>query len=118
MKGINAAEIRKLCAEKKKLNRPEEPEQVVPLVDSHLEAIRAQLNIRIDAFLLQPLLPIPVHRYGYLEQCRLAENFVSLTEEKLLADFINSNPSRWVGVSQSFGLGSRRHQNWGTLLIL
>jgi hypothetical protein len=115
MKGVSAADIRKLCAEKKKLNQPEVSAQNVTHNDSHMDAFREELQSRIEVFLKQPLLPILVHRYGHLEQCRLAENFVSPWEEKLLIDFINSNPSRWVGVSQSFGFGSRRHQNWGML---
>jgi hypothetical protein len=113
MKGINAADIRKLCAEKKQkqnasIDKPEqEPtKEEVKLNDSY------NLDEKLNEFLQKPLVPIKVNRYGPLEYCHLSENFISPEEENLLINFIISSGDRWVG---TLGVGTRRHQNWGMI---
>jgi hypothetical protein len=112
IQGINAADIRKLCQEKKqKIEIEEKNEKDMPLVEDL--SVQKALVAEINQFIMKPLGDsLPLNRCGNVEFCYTLENIIDPSEETMIINFINSDNNRWVG---QLGIGTRRHQNWGGL---
>jgi hypothetical protein len=117
IQGINAADIRKLCQEKKQKSEFETKNIIETSISDASIIEGAQINqetllSEINQFKMKCLSPLPLNRWGNVEFCYTVENIIDPIEERMIIDFINSDNNRWVG---QLGTGTRRHQNWGGL---
>lgn len=110
IQGINAADIRKLCQEKRQKTEIEVKNDEHQIQKKETE-IDPSLLSEINQFQMKPLGNLlPLHRWGHVEFCHTLEKIINSTEEAMIINFINSDNNRWVGQA---GTGTRRHQNWG-----
>lgn len=115
IQGINAADIRKLCQEKRqKTEAGAKNEPPDPILEKKEIEIDDSLLYEIKQFQQKPLgNPLTLNRWGSVEYCHTLDKIIDSSEEAMIIKFINSDNNRWVG---KLGSGTRRHQNWGIFI--